>query len=349
MPTKIRLQRKGKKGNPFYHIVIADGRAPRDGRLVEKIGSYDPMTNPATIELNFEKALHWVQVGAQPTDTTRAILSYKGVLYKSHLLNGVKKGALTEQKAEVLFKEWLEAKEAKIANKAKGLEEASREAKKKRLAAEAEINEARKAELSKRKAEAQAALEAELAAKAAEESGDKTEEKVENESVEIPTIKKLCRVLSLSRESMKPLNLFVAPILLSCLLVTGCGDPQRSKLVGTWEIEQSESLVRRLDDNSSDAELGPEAIPSAPKMQLQFFRNGNLQTTTMIGIVAPTPKQGRWKMLSFDEQSGNMKVKCTIGLQETEHEIEFIDADTIKLVPPNLAGLSLKLRFRKKK
>jgi small subunit ribosomal protein S16 len=170
MPTKIRLQRKGKKGRPFYHIVIADGRAPRDGRLVEKIGTYDPMTNPASIELDFDKALHWVQVGAQPTDTTKAILSYKGVMYKNHLLKGVKKGALTEEKAEVLFKEWLEAKESKIANKAKGLEDAAREDRKKRLAAEAEVNEARKAEFAKQKAEAQAALEAELAAKAAVEA-----------------------------------------------------------------------------------------------------------------------------------------------------------------------------------
>ena len=112
--------RVGKKGKPFYHIVIADGRAPRDGRLVEKIGTYDPMTNPATIELSFERALHWIQVGAQPTDTAKAILSYKGVLYKDHLLRGVKKGALTDDKVEVLFKEWVAAKEAKIEAKAKG-------------------------------------------------------------------------------------------------------------------------------------------------------------------------------------------------------------------------------------
>lgn len=184
MPTKIRLQRKGKKGRPFYHIVIADGRAPRDGRLVEKIGTYDPMTNPASIELNFEKALHWVQVGAQPTDTTRAILSYKGVMYKNHLLKGVKKGALTEEKAEILFKEWLAAKEGKVAAKAKGLEDAAREENKKKLAAEAEVNEARKAEFAKKKAEAQAALEAELAAKAAEEAAKNAEEIPAEEATE---------------------------------------------------------------------------------------------------------------------------------------------------------------------
>ncbi len=168
MPAKIRLQRKGKKGRPFFHIVIADGRAPRDGRLIEKIGTYDPMTNPATIELDFDKALNWIQVGAQPTDTARAILSYKGVLYKEHLLRGVKKGALTEDKVEILFKEWLADKEAKIEAKAKGLTDTSREEAKKLLAAEVDKNEARKAEFAKQKAEAQAALEAELAAKAAE-------------------------------------------------------------------------------------------------------------------------------------------------------------------------------------
>src|SRR5512138_1624905 len=97
MPTKIRLQRKGKKGQPFYHIVIADGRAPRDGRFIEKIGVYNPLTKPAEIEIQFEKALDWMQKGAQPTDTVRAILSYKGILYKFHLLKGVQKGALTAE------------------------------------------------------------------------------------------------------------------------------------------------------------------------------------------------------------------------------------------------------------
>jgi len=170
MPAKIRLQRRGKKGRPFYHIVIADGRAPRDGKSIEKIGTYDPMTNPATIELNFEKALHWIQVGAQPTDTAKAILSHKGVMYKNHLLKGLKKGALTEEKVEVLFKEWAEQKEAKIQAKISGLADKSRDNLKKALDAEAEKNEARKAEFAKQKAEAQAAIEAEAAAKAAEKA-----------------------------------------------------------------------------------------------------------------------------------------------------------------------------------
>ena len=170
MPAKIRLQRRGKKGRPFYHIVIADGRAPRDGRSIEKIGTYDPMTNPATINLLFERALHWIQVGAQPTDTAKAILSYEGVMYKNHLLKGVKKGAFNEEKAEVLFKEWRDAKDAKISAKASGLSETVRDEDKKRFEAETKVNEARKAEFSKLKADAQAAFEAEAAAKAAEKA-----------------------------------------------------------------------------------------------------------------------------------------------------------------------------------
>ena len=116
MPTKIRLQRHGKKGQAFYHIVIADGRAPRDGRNIEKIGTYNPVAKPAEIVLDFERALYWVQVGAQPTDTVRSLLSYKGVIYKNHLLKGVTKGALTAEQAELKFEEWLEAKQSKIEN-----------------------------------------------------------------------------------------------------------------------------------------------------------------------------------------------------------------------------------------
>ena len=108
MATKIRLQRFGKKGKPFYHVVVADSRSPRDGKFIERLGSYNPNTNPATIDINFEKALEWVNSGAQPTDTCRAILSYKGVLYKKHLEGGVKKGALTAEQAEAKFNEWVQ-------------------------------------------------------------------------------------------------------------------------------------------------------------------------------------------------------------------------------------------------
>lgn len=140
MATKIRLQRFGKKGKPFFHVVVADSRAPRDGRFIERLGSYNPNTNPATIVLNFDKALDWVNKGAEPTDTCRAILSYKGVLYKKHLEGGVKKGALTEEQAESKFAEWVSAKDAKIEGKKDGLVKSKAEVKKAALAAEAKKN-----------------------------------------------------------------------------------------------------------------------------------------------------------------------------------------------------------------
>lgn len=141
MATKIRLQRFGKKGKPFYHVVVADARAPRDGKFIERIGSYNPNTNPATIDLNFDKALDWVNKGAQPTDTCRAILSYKGVMYKKHLEGGVKKGALTTEQAESKFAEWLESKEGKIAGKKDTLTKSKDEVKKTALAAEVKKKE----------------------------------------------------------------------------------------------------------------------------------------------------------------------------------------------------------------
>ncbi|GAB3932971.1 30S ribosomal protein S16 [Mucilaginibacter myungsuensis] len=140
MATKIRLQRHGKKGKPFYYIVVADARAPRDGRFIERIGSYNPNTNPATIDINFDKTLEWVNTGAQPTDTCRAILSYKGVLYKKHLQGGVKKGALTEEQADAKFAAWVEAKDGKITGKKDSLTSAKDEARKTALAAEAKKN-----------------------------------------------------------------------------------------------------------------------------------------------------------------------------------------------------------------
>jgi small subunit ribosomal protein S16 len=141
MATKIRLQRHGKKGKPFYYIVVADARAPRDGRFIERVGSYNPNTNPATIDINFEKTLEWVNNGAQPTDTCRAILSYKGVLYKKHLQGGVKKGALTEEQAETKFAEWLDQKDSKITGKKTNLNAAKDDARKLALIAEAKKKE----------------------------------------------------------------------------------------------------------------------------------------------------------------------------------------------------------------
>ena len=106
MATKIRLQRHGRKGYAYYHIVVADSRAPRDGKFIERLGSYNPNTNPATIDLNFERALYWIQTGAQPTDTTRGLLSTEGVLMMKHLLGGVKKGAFSQEEAEKKFEAW---------------------------------------------------------------------------------------------------------------------------------------------------------------------------------------------------------------------------------------------------
>lgn len=143
MPVKIRLQRHGKKGKPYYWIVAADARAKRDGKYLEKLGAYNPNTNPATIELNVDKSVEWLQNGAQPTDTARAILSYKGALLKNHLAGGVKKGALTEEQAEAKFNAWLEEKAAKIQAKADGLSKADAEAKALALEAEKAVNEAR--------------------------------------------------------------------------------------------------------------------------------------------------------------------------------------------------------------
>jgi len=136
MATKIRLQRHGKKGNAFFHIVVADGRAPRDGRFIEKIGIYNPVTNPATIDINFDRAVHWVGTGATPTDTARAILSYKGVMMKDHLLRGVKKGAMTAEQAETKFQTWMNSKEAGIAGKIKSLADKKKAAYEARMADE---------------------------------------------------------------------------------------------------------------------------------------------------------------------------------------------------------------------
>ena len=143
MAVKLRLQRHGKKGKPFYWIVAADARSKRDGKFLEKIGSYNPNVNPAIIDLDVDGAVKWLQNGAQPTDTARAILSYKGALLKNHLAGGVRKGALTEEEAEKKFQAWLDEKAAKVDAKKDGLAKADADAKAKALEAEKAANEAR--------------------------------------------------------------------------------------------------------------------------------------------------------------------------------------------------------------
>jgi small subunit ribosomal protein S16 len=181
MPVRMRLQRHGKKGNPFYHIVIADGRAPRDGKFIEKIGTYNPITIPADITINVDKAVKWLNNGAQPSDTVKAILSYKGVLYKNHLLKGIAKGALTQEQADIKFNEWVAAKEAKINDAKLAKKLAGKDDIKARLEVEAKVNEAKAAAIAEKRAKAIAAqkAETETVAEVAEEA-PATEENAES-------------------------------------------------------------------------------------------------------------------------------------------------------------------------
>lgn len=170
MPTKIRLARHGKKKNPFYYIVVADSRAPRDGKFIEKIGTYNPLTTPATININFDRALDWLQKGAVPTETCRSILSYTGVLYMKHLLGGVKKGAFDEATAKAKFEEWKKAKERKIEEKKNQIARQQKEKLKKQLESEAQVNEKRKQAIAEKRAKALEKQQAEEA-----ENNQKTE------------------------------------------------------------------------------------------------------------------------------------------------------------------------------
>ena len=176
MPARIRLQRHGKKNQAIYHIVVADGRAPRDGRFIEKLGTYNPQTQPAQIELNLESAVQWLKNGAQPSDTVRRILSYKGALLKRHLQIGVEKGAISQEQADVKFNQWLQEKEAKINNAKSEIENGRREAKKALMDAEKKANAAKAEKVA---AKLQAKAEAEAAAKAEAEAAENAEKNEE--------------------------------------------------------------------------------------------------------------------------------------------------------------------------
>jgi small subunit ribosomal protein S16 len=178
MATRLRLQRHGKKGKPVYHIVAADSRAPRDGRFIEKVGTYNPNTNPATIDLVHDRALHWLQVGAEMSDTTRAILKYKGVVYHNHLINGVKKGAFSAEQAQTKFEQWMREKESKVAAKVQRLAGESEKAFADRLKAEKEVNAKRLAELRAAEESIRAQAAAEEAVESAEEAAVEAEEEV---------------------------------------------------------------------------------------------------------------------------------------------------------------------------
>ena len=170
MATKIRLQRRGHKAYAFYSIVIADSRAPRDGKFIEKIGTYNPNTNPATIDLNFERALYWVMVGAQPTDTARNILSREGVYLMKHLKGGVQKGALDEAAAQAKFDAWKQSKDSSLNAIVVKEQQAKRELNKAKLEAEKKVNEAIAEKVAQKKAEAKVAEAEAAAAEAAEEA-----------------------------------------------------------------------------------------------------------------------------------------------------------------------------------
>lgn len=177
MATKIRLQRHGRKGHPVYRIVVADSRAPRDGKFIEKLGVYNPNTHPATIDLNFERSLHWIGVGAQPTDTAKTILSREGVLLMHHLNGGVKKGAFAQEEANKRFEAWLKGKKDKMIQEAQKDKETALAEAKKRHEQEKEQHEARAKELEeKRAAMAKAQAEAEAAQAASAEEAPATEE-----------------------------------------------------------------------------------------------------------------------------------------------------------------------------
>ena len=175
MATKIRLQRGGRKGYAFYSIVIADVRAPRDGKFTEKIGTYNPNTNPATVDLNFDRALYWVEVGAQPTDTVRNILKREGVYLMKHLRGGVKKGAFDEAAAQAKFEVWKSEKTSKIDSLRDEVANNKKAAYEKNLAEEKKVNEAIAKKVAAKKAEAEAAKASEEAEATAEETSNEAE------------------------------------------------------------------------------------------------------------------------------------------------------------------------------
>jgi small subunit ribosomal protein S16 len=180
MATRIRLQRHGKKNQPFYHIVIADGRAPRDGRFIEKIGAYNPLTHPATININFDRALYWVETGASPSDTVRSILKHEGVYLMKHLRGGIAKGAISENEAEKKFEAWKQEKESSVSNTKREAADNTRAEGKKRLEAETKVREA-----IAKKVAAKYAVEA---AKEAKVVAEKTEVAEEVPAVEVPAV-----------------------------------------------------------------------------------------------------------------------------------------------------------------
>ncbi|NMM49652.1 30S ribosomal protein S16 [Marinigracilibium pacificum] len=181
MAVKIRLQRGGRKKRPFYSVVIADSRAPRDGKFIEKIGTYNPTTNPATIDIDNEKALDWLLKGAQPTDTVRAMLSYRGLLFKKHLQVGVNKGAITQEEADKKFEAWLSEKESSITKKTDSITAKKEAEAKARLEAEAKVSAARAEAIAAKQVVEEEAEQADEEAAEAENSAEEAPAAEENQ------------------------------------------------------------------------------------------------------------------------------------------------------------------------
>ena len=188
MATRIRLQRHGRKGKPVYNIVVADQRAPRDGKFIEKLGIYNPNTNPATINIDFDSTLNWMMKGAQPSNTARTILSYKGVMMKKHLLEGVRKGAFSEEEAEKRFAVWMEGKNKQVADKSASVLKANEDAKKAAFDVEKAKNEARAADLAAKNTPVVEEITEEVVEETTEETpvAESTEEVVEETTEETP-------------------------------------------------------------------------------------------------------------------------------------------------------------------
>jgi len=255
MPAKIRLSRHGRKRAAFYHIIVADSRAPRDGRYIERIGSYNPNTNPATIDLNFDSALEWLQKGAQPTDTARAILSYRGVMYMNHLLKGVAKGALNEEQAKEKFEAWKQEKEGKIQAKVDKLSDAQNADIKSRLDAETKVNEKRVEAIAKKKSDLAAELEA--ANKEKEVVEEKTEEVVEVKE-EVVEVKK--EVAEVKEEAAKVKEKVEEP---TAKVKEEVAEVKEKKTEETTEVKKEKTEVKEEVVEEKKEEVKKETTPKA--------------------------------------------------------------------------------------
>ena len=292
MAVKIRLARHGKKGFAFYHIVAADSRAPRDGKFIEKLGTYNPNTNPATIDLDFEKALGWLQKGAQPTDTCRAILSYKGVLYKKHLLGGVAKGAFSETEAEARFNKWLGEKAGKIEAKSNKLATDAKSAEKARLAAEAKIKEERAAAIAEKKAAAEAAAReaAEAAAASKAPAAEKKEAADANAPLDfekiaasIPAIEVVDMGVSYKQRDPESPKFVTIGERIHCIspVIREAMNTMNPEPILKRAAEQIKAGATYLDVNIGPAESnGPELMTWAVKLLQENFNNVPLALDT---------------------------------------------------------------------